>query len=242
MQMGFKNDQLKTITMKKIKLLLFVSMAFAGIQVSAQTIDEIVNKNIEAMGGKAKLAALKTVKMTGSTSAQGMDFPLTITKSHMVGMRLDIEIMGGSYYQVANATKGAVMMPPATDPQDMDAETYKSFSAQMDVQSPLLNYKDKGTTIELVGTEKVEGAEANNLKVTFKNGRVVNYYIDKTTNRLVKSSTKTASGEIAETLFSDYKQNADGYWFAYTMTTARGPITFDKIETNIQVDEKTFSN
>jgi len=42
------------------------------------------------------------------------------------------------------------------------------------------------------------------------------------------------------TIFSNYKQNADGYWFAYTNTNNRGETNFDKIETNIKVDEVIF--
>ena len=45
-----------------------------------------------------------------------------------------------------------------------------------------------------------------------------------------------------ETVFTDYKQNADGYWFAYTTATPNGPITFDKIDTNVKVDESIFKN
>ncbi|MEO8770575.1 MAG: hypothetical protein ABI402_10835 [Ferruginibacter sp.] len=231
--------------MKKIKLLLFALIAFAGIHANAQTVDEIVNKYVNALGGKEKLASLKTVRMTGNLSMQGTDIAMVITKSHMIGMRTDIEFNGNSYYQFANATKGQMFMPPMTDAEEMDEETFKSFANQMDVQGGLFNYKEKGSTVELVGTEKVSGADAYNLKVTFKNGKVSNYYIDKTTNRLVKSSGKaTMQGNemTVETSFSDYKQNTDGFWFAYTITGLRGPITFNKIETNIPVDEKMFSN
>jgi len=45
-----------------------------------------------------------------------------------------------------------------------------------------------------------------------------------------------------ETSFADFKQNADGYWFPYTINTMQGAITFEKIETNVPVDEKLFKN
>lgn len=225
--------------MKKIALLLFAAAAFISVQ--AQTADDVINKYIEAMGGKEKLATLKTVKMTGGMSAQGMDIPMVLTKSHMVGIRLDIELMGQSYFQIANATKGQVYMPGMSEAQDMEEDMYKSFSSQMDVHGGLVNYKEKGSTVELVGTEKVDGAEAYNIKLTNKGGKVINYYIDKTTNRIVKSASEM-NGEKVETSFSDYKQTPEGYWFPYTITNVRGPITFTKIEANVPVDEKIFSN
>ena len=43
-----------------------------------------------------------------------------------------------------------------------------------------------------------------------------------------------------ETSYGDYKQNADGYWFPYTVTTPQGSIYYDKITTNLAVDVSLF--
>ena len=43
-----------------------------------------------------------------------------------------------------------------------------------------------------------------------------------------------------ETVYSNYKQNADGFWFAYTNNTIQGEVNYEKIETNIKVDESIF--
>jgi hypothetical protein len=62
---------------------------------------------------------------------------------------------------------------------------------------------------------------------------------------LVKATGKLTLGgqEIdAATTFADYKQNADGYWFAYSVTTMQGTITYDKISTNVPVDESIYKN
>jgi len=213
----------------------------------AQSVDDVVDKYIAAMGGKEKLAALKTIKMEGSMSVQGTDLSITNTRSHMVGLRMDIDVMGMSNYQVANRTKGSAFWPVRgkTEPEDMDPEQFKSAQNQMDVQGALFNYREKGTAAELVGKETVDGVEAYNLKVTFKNGLVSNYYIDTKTSRIVKTSGKlNINGQEVEVVssYSDYKQNADGYWFAYSVTTTQGTIVYDKISTNIPVDESLFKN
>lgn len=228
-----------------IKNLLVAGFAFTTLSVSAQTADDIVAKNIEAMGGAAKLATLNSVKMTGSMSVQGQDVAITITKLNNKGVRTDIEVMGMSNYQVVNAEKGSVFFPVQgmTDPKEMDAEQYKSMSSQLDVQGALLNYKAKGNTVEYIGTEKVDGADAYKLKVTLKNGKVSSYFIDTKTNRLVKTVSKAnVNGEEMEieSSYSDYKQDANGFWFPYTSTNMQGTVNFDKVETNIAVDEAIF--
>ena len=213
----------------------------------AQTVDEVVDKYVAALGGKDKMAALKTVKMEGSMSTQGVDITITSTRSNMVGMRMDIEAMGSSNYRVANTTKGSVFMPVMgmAAAEDMPDDQFKSAVNQMDLQGALINYKDKGTKVELVGKETVDGSEASNLKITYKNGVIVNYYIDSKSSRLVKSSSKqNVNGQDMDivTSYTDYKQNADGYWFPYTVTNQQGTITYDKIQTNIPVDESIYKN
>ena len=232
--------------MKTLKMIFAAALCFAAFNVSAQTADEIVAKNITAMGGAEKLSSLKSVKMEGNLSTQGIDIPITITKVHMKGMRMDLEIMGTSNYQLANETKGWIFMPiqQMDSPQEMPADQLKSIKTQMDVQGTLFNYKDKGYTVEYVGTEKVEGSDAWKLKV-IKNGEPSFYFIDTKTNLLVKTSaTREVNGQSMdiETIFKDYKKNADGFTFAYTSNTTQGNIVYDKISTNIPVDEKIFTN
>lgn len=233
--------------MKSVKLFFLAAMIFSGFGINAQTADEVVDKYVTAMGGKDKLASLNTVKMTGTMSVQGTDISMTMTKSHMIGLRMDIEVMGTSNYQLGNDKEGWVFMPVQgmASPVQMDEEQYKSFATQLDVQGSLFNYKEKGTTVELLGNEKVEGADAHKLKVTYKSGKTSTFFIDAKTGYLIKTASKSNFGgqEVeVENTFSDFKQNADGYTFPYTNTSMQGTISFDKIETNIKVDDSIYKN
>ena len=160
---------------------------------------------------------------------------------------MDLDIMGSANYQLMNDKTGWAFFPVMgmTEPKEMEAPQYKTSVNQLDVQGALVNYKDKGTTLELLGKEKVDGADAHKVKVTYKNGHSATYFIDEKTNRHVKTISKSvANGNEmeVETTFSDFKQNADGYWFPYTITNAQGTINFDKIETNVTLDNKIFTN
>ncbi|HMK05176.1 MAG TPA: hypothetical protein VK489_13320 [Ferruginibacter sp.] len=231
-------------------LIIFGLFVIAMILVQfahAQSADDVVDKYVAAMGGKEKLASLKTIKMEGSMAVQGTDLAITSTRLHMVGIRMDIDVMGMANYQVANKIKGSAFWPVRgkTEPEEMEPEQFKAAQNQMDVQGALFNYREKGTTVELVGKETVDGTEAYRLKVNFKNGLSGNYYIDTKTNRLVKTTGKvTVNGQEVEqsSSFSDYRQNADGYWFAYSVATSQGTVVYDKISTNIPVDESLFKN
>ncbi len=233
--------------MKPVKFLAMAFVALLFTNTQAQTVDDVVNSHITAMGGKEKLESLKSVRMTGSMSTQGVDISMTMTRSHLIGFRLDMDIMGSSNYQMLNATEGWVFMPVMgmTEPKKMEDDQYKSASSQLDIQGALLNYKDKGTTIELLGKDKVDNAEAYKLKLTLKSGKVVTYFLDAKTYFLIKTASKqNVQGEEMdmETTFADFKQNADGFWFPYSTTSMQGTITFDKIETNVKVEDSLFKN
>ena len=234
--------------MKKIKNLLVATFALTTLNVAAQTADEIIAKNVEAMGGVSKIASLKTVKKSGSLSMQGMDIPMVFTVSQLKGFRVDVEVMGTSNYQIVTPEKAFMFFPiqQMTEPKEMDAETVKGMQPALDIQGALVNYKEKGSSVEFAGNEKVDGTDTYKLKLTGKSGKTAFYFIDVKSNRLTKTTAKAAGPDgvemNVETTYSNYKQNADGYWFAYGTSTPQGPVVFDKIESNVAVDENIFKN
>lgn len=222
---------------------LFLTALAVGQCATAQTVDDIAKLNIEAMGGAEKITSLKTLKMEGTMNVQGADVSITTTTAHLKGIRVDIEVMGTSNYQVANTTEGWVYMPVMgmSTAQKMEDDQLKAAQNQMDLQGTFLNYKEKGTNIELAGKE----SDAYKLNVTYKNGVKKTIFVDVKTNRIIKSLGKAKiNGEETEmeTIMSDYKQNADGYWFPYSVSTMQGTTIYDKISSNVVVDEGIFKN
>lgn len=236
---------LKILKMKNLLIFGLFIMALIMVQYTqAQTVDDVIEKYVTAMGGKEKMMTLTTVKMTGSFNVQGTDVSIVSTRKHMAGMRLDISVMGTENYQVMTATKGMIFMPiqGQTAPEEMPEDVFKTGQNQLDLQGAFLNYKEKGTAIEMTGKETVDGTECYKLKVTFKNGNKTDYFIDTKSNRIFKTSTKImANGEEMDafTTFSNYKQ-VDGFWFAFTNVSARGETNYEKIEVNIPVDDAIF--
>ena len=224
--------------------LFVMAMIFAQFA-HAQTVDDVIEKYIAAMGGKEKLATLNSYRMEGVLNTQGIDVNITITKLHNVGARTDIAVNNTQNYRITTLAGGTVFMPVLgqSAPQDMPADALKADQVFLDLHGIFVDYKQKGIAVELTGKETIDGVECYKLKATFKNGNTSNFFIDTKTDRLYKVTTKVmANGEETESFitFTNYKQTADGYWFAYTTTNSRGQTDFDKVETNIKVDESIF--
>ena len=233
---------MKQIKNVSLALLLLVSVQ----QLKAQTADEVIDKFINAVGGKEKLMALNSLKMDGSLNVQGFDVGLTITILNGKGSRTDISVPGQSDgYRIITPAKGWNFLPfqGQSAPEEASEDQVKAGQSGLDLQSPLLNYKEKGHKVELLGNEKVDGADCYKLKVTYKNGKVATLFINANTFYRVKSiSTVNMNGEDTEieTTYSDFKKLPEGYTFPYSQTSSNGTIVYSTISVNKPVDENIF--
>ena len=68
--------------MKSIKTLAAgLAALISAVSINAQTVDEIVSKHIDAIGGKDKLSQMNTVYIESATEAMGNEAP---TKTYIV--------------------------------------------------------------------------------------------------------------------------------------------------------------
>ncbi len=211
-----------------------------------QTVESIINKHIETMGGREKMMSLSSAKMTGTfTTAGASAINIVATKKHMIGSRIDIEANGTNNYQVITQKEGWIFTPVQGDaaPRPLIEDQFKAGHVLLDLHGPFLNAREKGINIEMDGSETLNGSLSYKLKVGFPNSNVTIYYIDSKSNLVVKTSTKMfqfGGLEDVATMYSNYKQNADGFWFAYNIISPRGETKYEKIEANIPVDETIF--
>lgn len=233
--------------MKKLSITLFMAAALAAFDSKAQTVDEVIDKHVEALGGKEKLNSLKSVRMETNLSVQGMDIPVINTKVHNVGQRVDISAMGMDGYVINTPTAGWTFMPfmGQSAVEAMPAEQVKEGVDELDLQGLLYNYKEKGHTVELQGKETIDGVEAYKIKHTSKSGKVRTFYVDATNYYLVRSVSKqSVMGQEQEVtyIYSNFKKTDDGYVFPFSVSGAfgQGDMTVTKIEVNKPVDEKLF--
>lgn len=130
------------------KIILSVSALIFSIGVlSAQTVDEIVAKNLNAMGGVAKLHEVKSVITENVIKLQALEIENLTTVLVGKAMRSDSKIMGNNLVQAFDGTTPwsitPVLMGGNDGPQVMTEETAKSVISQVD-PFPLLDYKKKG--------------------------------------------------------------------------------------------------
>ena len=216
---------------------------------SAQTVDELIKKNIDARGGIQKLKAIKSIKATGKITPQGLEIPITLQQKRPAMVRMDAVFQGKSLVQCYDGETGWKIDPfqGSSDPEKVAGDDLKDLQEQSDFDGALVDYKDKGHTVELIGKEDLEGTPVYKLKLTLKNGDVRHIYLD-AENYLelrVTSKRKTPGGEVdVDQYLGNYKP-VDGIMFPHSIESkvkgqSQNQITVEKIETNVSIDDSIF--
>lgn len=232
--------------MKKISvaiLCLFTVSAFA------QTADEVIMKYSANMGGLEACAKITTAKITGTYTAQGNDFPLTSQIINGKAMRTDIDIMGQSVTNAYKDGKGWKVngFAGVPNPTEVTGSELNDFKTQIYLSSALMDYKARGSKVELQNEETVEGIKCYNIKLTADDGRVTTYFVSTADYSLIKSvTTRNVQGNDMEieTFYSDVKDVNGVKFFMHRDSKVEGQvfqsIQFEKIELNVPIDEKIF--
>nr|WP_295934447.1 outer membrane lipoprotein-sorting protein [uncultured Dyadobacter sp.] len=224
-----------------------MAAVFASAASYAQTVDEIVDKHVAALGGLDKIKAVNTVVTERSLAVQGMEIPNKTTLVVGKSVRNESTVMGNTMVQVVDDSKGwmirPTMMGGTGEPEDMPEDQVKQQLSSLDPFGGLVDYKGKGNKVELIGKETVDKKDVFHLKLTTKDGQVIEEYVDASTF-LVNKIKVSMNGQDGEIELTDYKE-VDGVKFPNTMEISNaqmGTMSFitSKIAVNTPVDPAIF--
>ncbi len=230
------------------------AFAAAGLLASAvaagQTADELIEKNVAARGGLANLKAVQTMRLTGTMEAGGEKMPSVVELKRPNKSRWEFTLDGQTAVQAYDGKSGWTWIPFAGQsvPQTMSAEEAREAEQQADLDGPLVDSKQKGTKIELVGHDPKFRPDDWKLKVTLKTGEVRFVYLDpKTYLQTVSVMTRTIDGVdvVVRSEVGDYRKVGPLLLpHSFTATAADGGQTqslkFDKIELDVPIDDSKF--
>jgi hypothetical protein len=248
----------KKIDMSLRLLIPFVSAALFAAPLFAQdknqpTVDELVAKNIEAKGGAAALNNLQTVRLTGKllVPVQGqIELAFLQVNKRPDEVRTEASLQGMTQIEAYDGKEGWKVSPffGRKDPERMAADDVKALLEDTETGGPLADWKAKGSTVEYLGTEDVDGTLAHKLKVVRKNGDVSFVYLDPDhflEIRIVTERVRHGAHEEVEVDLGDYEQ-AGGIFVPTSIAVGtkgapdKQQTIIDKVEANVPVDDTIF--
>lgn len=233
-------------------VIVLAAVACLGVSSNAQTAEELVAKNIQAKGGIDKIKAIKSVRMTGKFMGGG-GFTAAVGQENQRPnlVRETFSLQGMTGVTAYDGTTGWQIQPFGghKDPELMGEDDLRDLLLDADFDGPLVDYKEKGNTVEYLGHDIVDGDDALRLKVTLKNGDIIYYYLDPDTfleireefQQFIRGSIRERVAEVGS------YQPVAGVMYPFSRTSgskvnpAEQTTTVEKIEVNVPIDPSAFA-
>ena len=222
-----------------------------SVLVQAQTAEELVNKNIQAKGGLEKIKAIKSVRITGKLMGGGGFTAATLQENQRPNLvRETFSLQGMTAVTAYDGSTGWQIQPfeGHKDPELMGEDDLRDLLLDADFDGPLVDYKEKGNTVEYLGHDVVDGDDALRLKVTLKDGDIIYYFLDPDTFLEIRKEVQEfIRGSVRETVseMGSYKPVA-GVMYPYSISQgskanpSSQTTTIEKIEVNVPIEKADF--
>jgi outer membrane lipoprotein-sorting protein len=238
--------------MKKAMIFCILGIFLISITTApgySQTAKEILQKMIEAQGGKKALESVDDATITGTIELiqQGLSGPITMYRKEPSKVRYDVELMGMVISQAYDGTLAWWTNPQTLAVEEMPPDEAASMKREALPRDSIFNPEKYGISYNNKGKEKIEEKDHFVIEQTFADDFTATLYVDCATYLITKSKG-TFSSEMGEMEFeqfaSDYKK-VNGIVTAHKLTTNINGvedriITITDIQYNTGLEDSLF--
>jgi len=218
---------------------------------SAQTVEDIVRRYVEARGGAAKLRAVESLRFTGTMELPDVSSAFVLELKRPNRMRTEFVVQGQTGVRAFDGERAWERLPlPGDEPRPMGPEEAAEARAQADVDlSPLVDSAAKGFAVELVGRDRLPGGEPWKLVVRGREGPPRTLHLDVRTHLVVQTiDMRSVDGKPVEmvTEVSDYRP-LGGLVFPHRIEVGprgkpeRQRLVIQNVEINPPIDASRFA-
>jgi hypothetical protein len=245
---------MRTLIQRLAAVVIVVAFAHTA---AAQTADEIIEKSIAAMGGRAAHEKIKTRVATGSISIGTPAGDVTgsleaygaVPNKQRTVIKADLSALGAGELVIDQRFDGTTgyVLDSLQGNRDITGSQLENMKVQ-GFPNPLLNYKAAGLSVKLGAREKIGDKDAYLLTFEPPSGNAIKTYIDATTFlpvRTVIRANVPQLGEIEQWVEPLEFQEVDGVKVPSKVRLTNSmqtiTMTLTKIEHNVAIDEKLFA-
>jgi hypothetical protein len=215
-------------------------------------VEDLVSKNVDAKGGLEALHALKALRLTGKmlVNEGQIEIAYAQTKKRPDQVRDELSLQGMTQVLACDGKEGWKISPfnGRKDPERMSADDLKEMIEEAEIDGPLVDWQSKGSTVEYLGREDVDGTLAHKLKVVRKNGDVSFVYLDPDhflEIRMLTQRLKHGALIEEEMDLGDYEK-VNGVFVPFSVETGskgdtdKQKVVIEKAEGNAAVEDNVF--
>jgi len=235
-----------------MKKSLIILLSILTLTVKAQTASQIIAKYVEFTGGAKAWANLKTMTTSGEYNYNGIKFPFFTSAKTPNLYKFNVPLKGKYFAQAYDGKNGWKIdaFKNETKPTQLQGKDALAMMNEADVEleTPLLNYRQKGYSVTLLGKEIIDGKLSYKIEFIRKNGRKEYYFFGVNSSELLMkralSKNSELIGEILDTYYADYKI-VDGLKLPFKATSKLKDknvliITLSDVKINTPIEDKEF--
>jgi len=213
----------------------------------------VVEKMIEAMGGRKVLESLKDTTISGTAEIVqfGLTVPVTIYQKEPNKMRLDITIAEANMtiIQAFDGQKGWYTNPQSGATEEMPDYMAKEMARQAGETQALLHPEKAGVAYVLKPKAAIEGKDHIVLEQTLADGHKTTFYLDPQTYLPYKTEARTMDqngAEVDSETYTTNYQKVGGVMVPYSLRVVQNGadaqrITVTAVTYNTNLDDAFFT-
>jgi hypothetical protein len=238
------------MVLRKTLILLLLVSCLSNLH--AQTADEIISKYVLYIGGEQKWSAIKTIITSGTYDYGGIVFPFTSYSKAPELYKYIVTSNGKSFQQAfdgsdgwktdgfKNETKKTILTGKAA--------TAMANEADVELESPLINYKKKGHNAILEGIDTVNEQACFRVRFIRNSGDTERYFFSTKNFELTKKQAVSKNEELdsshIDIFYSDYRE-VNGIKMPFKSITKAGEqtiltIVIEKVNFDEPVSDDIF--
>lgn len=231
------------------RIILPVALLLIAPCLFGQDVDKIINAYFKNSGGIDNWKNLQSMKIKAVMDQGQMQLKMTIYQTRDNMQRVEVQMQGQTIIQAHDGETGWMINPMmgSQSPVKMPQEMFEQMNQQK-FESEFLDYKKKGHSVELEGTEAIEGHEAYKVKLTKQNGDIEYYffnvenYVPVMQRQVVKYGP--GKGQQTDTYIGDYR-DVNGFLMPYYIDTRMNgqsvmKMTVEEYILNEDIDRSLF--
>ncbi len=162
-------------------ILLAVSLGVAGCQQTPLTLDELIERNVQAVGGREAIEAVHSIRFDLHIVDPGFEVDGIYRAARPGWMRIDVKADGRQVFTEALGEKGGWQWKGKGAQVPATAQAAAALRHGVELPGHLFGLHElqaRGHRVELAGREKVERINYHRLRVTFADGDTTTLYLD----------------------------------------------------------------
>lgn len=216
---------------------------------AAESLDEVLTKVYDARGGLKNIRSVESARISGTYDMGMMQAAFTMEWKRPDRLRISFTTPQGDGVQAYDGEKAWVKLP-GQGIQEISGDQADALRRQADlIDGPLVDWKDKGNSVEYLGEGDYEGTPVLKLGLSRPDGTETTIFIDAADFLPIhqSGSMKMQGMETdVETYISDYRKVGE-LMMAHTVKTElidvgmTQTVTMETVELNADVPDDRFA-